>query len=296
MEKVGLILNPNAGAGSKQGLRARIEKALSRRNGYDLEVCVIAGAGDAHAFAARLEQSGYGKIIAAGGDGTVSGAASALLHTNAALGILPCGSGNGLARHIGMPMNIGKALDYLRSAHAVSMDVGMVNGKPFLCTCGVGFDALIGMKFAAQKRRGLLTYLRLILQEIGSYRCHNYQLCLDGNRVDTQAFLITFANASQWGNNGWIAPSADICDGLIDVVIVRTFAMYKLPLLLGRLLTKGIGQCHEVQTIQCHHATLLQTHSPCAHYDGEPACMGASIEVNVSRHALNILRHGAIKK
>jgi YegS/Rv2252/BmrU family lipid kinase len=289
MEKIAFIINPIAGGYCKHALEKRIVRDFSREYGFNYEICRTAAAGDAAAMSARLAQCGFAKIVVVGGDGTMNEAASGLLHTNAAMGIVPCGSGNGLARHLGLPMNHLQALNYVKTASIRKMDACKINGKLFFCTAGVGFDALVGSKFAEYGRRGIMGYIRIIAREIALYRSETYRITLDGTTIEREAFLVTFANAAQWGNNGWIAPHADISDGLLDVVIVKPFAWYKLPPLCTGLLSKRIDHAREVEIFRCHSAVLERTNAGYAHYDGEPALLDAKIEVSIIPHALTIL-------
>src|SRR5439155_13694179 len=166
----------------------------------------------------RGRREHFDAIYAVGGDGTVHEVAKRLIGTSLALGILPTGSGNGLARHLGWPMSIRAALRACRDRRTATIDTATVNGLPFIGTMGVGFDAWIADKFASRKRRGLRTYVEVGLGGFFSYAAEQYEIGIDGEHLSRRAVLIAIANASQYGNNARIAPIASLQDGLLDVV------------------------------------------------------------------------------
>ena len=179
-------------------------------------------------------------VAAVGGDGTVNEVGRGLLGTETALGIVPLGSGNGLARHLGVPLGLADALRRLAAPTFSRMDVGVINGHPFFCTAGLGFDAHVSQQFALAGSRGLSTYLRVTLREYRSYRPVKVHASLNGQEVSTDCYVLAFANASQYGNNAYIAPHADLRDGLLDVClidalpVVRAFRV-SLAMALGNL-------------------------------------------------------------
>lgn len=161
--------------------------------------------------------------MAVGGDGTVNEVGRALVNTKTAMGILPCGSGNGLARHLNLPMNLKKCIDILNDCDIHTLDYGLINRHPFFCTCGMGFDAFISMKFAEAGKRGPITYMQKILEEGLSYQPETYEIEDEEGTRRYKAFLVSAANASQYGNNAYIAPQASMSDGLLDIIIMEPF-------------------------------------------------------------------------
>jgi YegS/Rv2252/BmrU family lipid kinase len=289
MERIAFIVNPIAGGKCKEQFVKRIAQVFPQSEGYDVKICYTQCGGHAHQMAASLAAEGFTKIIAVGGDGTINETACALCNSNATLGIVPYGSGNGLARHLGIPLIPAKALNYVKRASVHKMDICEINNVPFFCTAGVGFDALIGAKFAQDKKRGFSSYLKLIAKEIVGYRPETYKLTIDGANIERTAVIITFANAAQWGNNAWIAPHADTSDGLLDVVIIKEFALYRLPYLCFLLLTKRIDTIPEAEIFKCSSVVLERDSDGYIHYDGEPASMGRRIEVKIVPLALKVL-------
>ena len=290
MKKFAFVVNPIAGGKNKTQFVNSIGRVFPQAEGYEVKVVYTERGGDTAQMAARLIDEGFEAIVAVGGDGTANEAARAICRTNAAMGIVPYGSGNGLARHLGLPLNPIRALNYVKKAQVCKIDACSINGTPFFCTAGVGFDALISAKFAQSKQRGIAAYITLIAKEIKNYAPHTYQLVVDGGApIERRAFLITFANASQWGNNGWIAPHADIADGLIDVVIINNFALYKLPAISHKLLAKRIDTLKEAEIIRCRRLVLKRENEDCIHFDGEPAFAGKEIEVINHPQILKVL-------
>ena len=191
-------------------------------------------AGHAVELARAAAAEGFRVVVAIGGDGTVNEVGRGLLGTAAAMGIIPQGSGNGLARHLKVPLGLPAALRRLTAPGFSRMDVGTMNGHPFFCTAGLGFDAHVSQHFAQAGKRGLSTYLQVTLREYRRYRPVPVTVHLNGQERQTDCYVLAFANASQYGNNAYIAPLADLRDGLLDVCLIDS-----LP--VGRALRVSLG-------------------------------------------------------
>ncbi len=215
-----LIINPISGTAKKTGLDAKVEKAMSEA-GYNLDVRFTTCRGDATRLASEAVAKGYDVVLAAGGDGTVNETAQALCGSPVTFGIIPAGSGNGLARHIGIPVNVDAALDVVARGIVAKCDYGTVNSHPFFCTFGVGFDAAVSHSFAKQSRRGMFTYLKSALTQYIHYKPDTYTISANGKILTERAFVVACCNASQYGNNAYIAPKASITDGLLDIIIIH---------------------------------------------------------------------------
>lgn len=266
-----------------------VRRFFTRERGFCATVYRTRFAGDATAVARRLVSEGCDVVVAVGGDGTVNEVAQALVHTGTALGIVPAGSGNGLARHLRIPMDVRKALERIATAKTCRMDYGIMNGMPFFCTAGVGFDALIGHLFAQAGVRGVASYARQILRAFTAYKPEQYVIAMEGETIRRTAFLITFANASQWGNNACIAPSASASDGLIDVVVMGKFPLYRAPEIAVRLFTRRIDKLPFVEIFRCRAATVGRAHGGYIHYDGESSETGRRIEVAMVQGGLTVV-------
>ena len=233
MPKTCFILNPTAGPSRRHDMPALIAQHFGTLE-PDYEIRLTEHAGHAVALAQAAAADGFRVVAAIGGDGTVNEVGRGLLGTATALGIVPQGSGNGLARHLKVPLALPAALRRLAFPDFSRMDVGVINEHPFFCTAGLGFDAHVSQHFAQAGSRGLSTYLRVTLREYCSYRAVPIRVDLDGRVEETDCYVLAFANASQYGNNAYIAPLADLRDGLLDVCLIDA-----LP--VGRALKVSLG-------------------------------------------------------
>lgn len=287
-----LIINPVSGTTSKKGVAERIEQRLADA-GYDVRTEYTTCAGDATRIARMaVEQDMYG-VLACGGDGTVNETARALCDTPVALGIVPTGSGNGLARHIAIPVDVDGSLDVIAADHIASCDYGTVCGRPFFCTFGVGFDAAVSDYFARQHRRGLVTYLKSAVHEFLHYDSEHYVLNIDGREYTRDAFLVVCCNASQYGNNAFIAPDASIRDGVLDVTVVRAGGRLQKAILGFDLIAGFIGKNSLVETIRAKRVEIIRSAPGPAHIDGEPLSLGARLDVECHAGSLRIFTNPA---
>jgi len=289
LKRIAFIVNPISGGKKKRNLPLLISECFSHAAEYDFTLYHTKCAGDAAAAAKKFADEGYDIVVATGGDGTVNEAARGLIGSSTALGIVPVGSGNGFARHLGISMNPRKALEYLKNATPRSVDYGLINDIPFFCTAGVGFDALVGNKFAEAGTRGIATYVRKVFSEIIAYKPEKYTITIDGKTIQRSAFLVTFANASQWGYNAYIAPTASLSDGMIDVVVVSKFSLLRAPEVGVQLFVKRIDKLHFVEIFKCRSATLKRDREGYIHFDGEPGYLGDEVNARIVQSALKVM-------
>ena len=256
---------------------------------YIPEVIYTEWAGHAVEIAARKAKEEVFAVVAIGGDGTINEIARSLVHTKTALGIIPCGSGNGLARHLQIPMEAKKAIDIINEGLIDIIDYGKINDVPFFCTCGVGFDAAVSQKFAGEKRRGSLTYIKNTVEEYLSYKPEPYELLIDNQTVKEKAFLVACGNASQYGNNAFIAPHANIQDGKMDITILSPFGPLDIAPLAIQLFTKQIDRNSKIKTFKGKEVTIIRQNPGVMHLDGEPIMADSRIEISVLPKSLNVL-------
>jgi YegS/Rv2252/BmrU family lipid kinase len=287
-ERISFIINPISGTQNKDSLPETIRRTVSTSQ-FDVCIFFTERAGHAFELASRQIEDGVRYIVAVGGDGTVNEVAMAVRDTSAIMGIVPCGSGNGLARHLRIPLKLTDALSLINNADIVSIDYGTVNGKPFFCTFGAGFDAHVSHAFAASGKRGLRTYISVIAREFFNYRSRKYRLKIDGDKFKTRAMMITVANSAQYGNSGYISPTADIADGKLDVCILHPFPKLNAAPLAVRLLRKSIDKSRYYQRIKGKKITLKRKREGSVHLDGEPLTMGKKLKIRVVPHGLNVL-------
>jgi YegS/Rv2252/BmrU family lipid kinase len=226
--KLFYIINPIAGNGSRGSLRKQIEER-TRKAGYDFECRDSAIDGNYDLIAHAIQSKGFTDIIIAGGDGTINQVVGALRYLELPFGIIPCGSGNGLARCAGLSTDPQEALDTIFSGSAMRTDGYTVNGN-FACELtGLGFDGAVAHAYAQSATRGLNTYIRHAIKQFASAPSYRFIVRLFGQALSLDAYMITVANANQFGNKVTIAPYASLSDGLLDVIIVKK--QHKLPLL-----------------------------------------------------------------
>jgi len=268
-EKIFLIINQYAG--HKEGAKA-IETVIPylKKNGYLVEYSFTNHPGHATELASKAANDGFDLVVAVGGDGTVNEVARGLIGTKTPMGIIPMGSGNGLARELGISMNMSKSARALVEGENLQLDVCKLNEQRFFCTSGIGFDAMIADKMSKAASRGFLKYVQLVIQESIFYKPLNVRMKIDGVLIEESVFLITFANASQFGNNAYIAPAASMTDGLIDVVVVRKFAKIWMPVFGIALFSKWIPKLPFVDCYKAKRVELEIANTPYYHFDGEP--------------------------
>lgn len=273
-----LIINPISGTTDKAGLEETVKTHLDKA-GIDVDVIHTTCRGDATRIAAEAARAGIDIVLAAGGDGTVNETASALCGTGTALGILPCGSGNGLARHLNIPIDPVEALGVITAGNIIEADHGQVNGRKFFCTFGVGFDAAVSEQFAGRKRRGKLTYIRSTVEQYLRYRPEEYTIAVNGQELTQKAFLVAVCNASQYGNNAYIAPHASITDGLLDITIIHSGNPLQTALVGLDMMTGYINRNTLIQTVKANHLTIKRKDCGPAHIDGEPMTIEPEMEI-----------------
>ncbi len=292
MARLMLIINPISGTGSKKGVVEMVEQARGAC-GHDVDVRLTGARGDATRLAGEAAAKGYHGVLACGGDGTVNETARALCGTETALGILPAGSGNGLARHLQIPVDIAMALKVIADGNVVDSDYGTVNGRPFFCTFGMGFDAAVSHRFARQSRRGILSYVKSAISEYVQYRPQTYTVSANGKLLTEKAFLIAVCNASQWGNNAYIAPEASITDGLLDITIVHSGTAIDAAVMGMDIFTGYINKNTMVHTFRAPACVIYRNGAGEAHIDGEPMMMDDILDVKCHHGALKVFTPGA---
>ncbi len=295
MDSCLLIINPISGTSSKDHVAAAVTDA-AKAAGVRLDIAYTRCAGHATELAADAAAAGYSAVIAAGGDGTVNEIARALGGTQTVLGILPLGSGNGLARHLDIPVSLAPALRIIFDGNVVTCDHCTVNGRPFFCTFGMGFDAAVSDRYASHPdRRGLANYVKSAVAEFVNYKADTYTICADGEVVTRRAFLIACCNASQYGNNTFIAPRASITDGLMDITVVHAGSWLGTMLTGMEIMAGSVGRSARAHTIRARRVTIDRTNPGSAHIDGEPLRLPTHLEVECHPGTLRVFSPGEMK-
>lgn len=286
--KIVFVYNPISGNRRLIPVLPIIERFINK-DLYDYSIITTNHKGHATQVAQEYSRKGYDAVIAVGGDGTVNEVGRGLIGTGTALGIIPCGSGNGLARHLGIPMDPFKAVKWLDKSIFTDIDYGTINGNPFFCTCGVGFDAKVSDTFSKAGTRGVLTYMESILKEIATYKDKLYKLSFDNSSETFECFIVTCANADQWGNNAFIAPTASLQDGLMDVVVIHPFTPLDAPILAFQLFNRQLDRNEKVTIRKCRRLTITRQEDGPAHFDGDPIMLGKEIDIEMVSHGLKVL-------
>lgn len=268
-DKIFLIINQYAGHGKGEKAVDLVIPFL-KKHGRTVEYSFTNHPGHATELAQKASADGFGLVVAVGGDGTVNEVAQGLIGTDTLMGIIPMGSGNGLARELKVSMNIHQSTRTLVEGENLQLDVCKLNDQRFLCTSGIGFDAMIAYKMSKAASRGFLKYVQLVIQESIFFKPLDVKMKIDGVAIEKPVFLITFANASQFGNNAFIAPGASMTDGLIDVVVVRKFTKIWMPVFAIALFSKLIPKLPFVDCYKARQIELQLANTPHYHFDGEP--------------------------
>ena len=281
-------MNPISGSANKAEIPELIAKTLDLES-FDYELVLTEHPGHATEIARQEKDNGTDIVVAIGGDGTVNEVGRALVHSQTALGIIPCGSGNGLARHLLLPLNTKKAIEIINACEIHDLDYGIINGHPFFCTCGMGFDAFISLKFAEAGKRGPITYVENVLKEGLKYQPETYEVSDETGARKYKAFLIACANASQYGNNAYIAPGATMKDGEMDVVIMEPFDVLDAPQIAADLFMKTFGNNSKIKTFRAKQIHIHRKEAGAIHFDGDPMMTDADIDVHIEPGGIKIV-------
>ncbi|RAU82049.1 diacylglycerol/lipid kinase family protein [Pontibacter arcticus] len=288
LSPIRFIINPTSGPRNKVDVAARINLLLDQTK-YKPDIVYTTHAGHAPELAREAAEAGYEVVVAVGGDGTMNEVAKGLLHSDTALGILPRGSGNGLARHLQIPLQLDKAILALNNGVKSRIDSGSINGHPFFTTAGIGFDAYISSVFAGNKKRGLQTYVELILKEIRKYKHLPVTVTINGQSISTDCFVMAFANAAQYGNNAYIAPLADIRDGLLDVCLIRQLDFVKALNLSYCMLAKQLANADSAEYFKTTNVEIETEEPMMFHADGEFIGKAKQFEVQTLPLSLHVI-------
>ena len=283
------IINPISGGNSKTEIVNKISE-LMNENQIIFEIGWWNKNTTVKELIEKGSNTGFNTFVAVGGDGTINNVASELVNTDFALGIVPFGSGNGFARHLGIKGHLSDYLNVLTMGKIKKIDCGICNDTNFFINvAGVGFDAHISHLFAKSKGRGMANYAKLSLIEGRTYNEQEYELIIDDKKIRESAFLISIANGSQWGNEFYIAPDAELNDGQLRCCILKKPPLIALPGLIRRFLTGEIAQSKYYIDIPFVNLQIKRkTHGP-VHFDGEPKIMGNVLNFKVVKSSIKVI-------
>lgn len=296
MKKIVFLVNPNSGVNhSRKALLKDYAAQVLDTEKYTWEIIFSNSAGHLNELSKSAAENGADIIVAVGGDGTVNQVAKGMFGSSAVLGLVPAGSGNGLAHHLNIPVDIPASLEVINKAEEKIIDTCSVNGELFVSIAGVGFDALVAKKFAETKRRGFLSYLNIVTNEYTWYRPRKYKLNIDGKIYKREALFVSFANTNQFGYNTIISPDASIEDGLIDVCIMKKVPLLLAPGIIGLLLTRKIDSSGYVEIIRAKEVSFTRRKNRPVNIDGEPVKLTPELTVKVNPASLRVIVPGSAK-
>lgn len=289
---IAIIINPAAGGARIDARRARagLASSIVERERVQAEVLVTEGRGHARELARAAASRGARLVIAWGGDGTVSEVASALAFSGAALGIVPAGSGNGLARELRVDPHAERAIVDAIHAAPRTMDMGEIEGRFFVNLAGIGFDAYVASAFddPMNRRRGLVGYAAITARSLCTYQPAGYSITTSSGQTSVRALLVTVANATQFGNGARIAPGAQVDDGLLDLVVVAARARWRTVCQLPRLFNGTVDRVAGCSIARIESATIESDRPMLFHVDGEPVQGGTRVQARVHPAALRV--------
>jgi len=287
-KRIVFIINPNSGLSSKKEIKDKILVFFEKKQ-KPVIVKFTKKVGDATEWAEKYSKmDDIESIVAVGGDGTVNEVANGIGISGKKMGIIRGGSGNGLARHLGIPILLKKALEVIYESNSVAIDMMDINNRYSVNVSGVGFDAIVANKFQNVETRGPVSYVRIILTEFSSFKAQDYHIIADGKVMNIKAYLVSFANSSQFGNNALISKSASVTDGYIDLCIIKPFPKVASPIVIERLMTGRLDSSKYMEVIKAKEIILKQK-SSVYHIDGDAIEGGNLLKIKLIHLALNII-------
>jgi YegS/Rv2252/BmrU family lipid kinase len=295
MKRIRYIINPRSGSKGKE----EIPEMIARHTNTAVvayEISFTEAPGHATILSRDAAEKNFDIVVAVGGDGSVNETAKGLMGSMTALGIIPKGSGNGMARHLHIPLQEEDAVAVINQAQQEIIDTLTVNNDFCIGTIGIGFDAHIAHLFAKSSVRGYGTYVKLVLGEFYKYKPHTFRMEIDGKELTKECFLLTFANSSQFGNNAVIAPFADVKDGILDVSMMKKFPAIVAPHLIYRLMNHNIHQSRFFNRALCKSVLIHNQGTLQGHIDGEPVTFTGDIKIQVVPASVSVVVPGVYKK
>ena len=287
-QRIRFIINPISGKVRKKNLPEKIAENIDTER-FDYEIKYSEYAGHAKILVQEAVAEQFDIVVAAGGDGSINEIGVPLIDTDVALGIIPCGSGNGFSHHVDLPLNAVKAIKVLNEGKRHKIDTVTVNGIPFISIAGTGFDAKIADDYAKDPRRGFDTYMKYIIRNYVTYREQNYKIIMPDQTVETKAMFISFANSNEQGYNIPISPHASLQDGKVDLCVVRKPNPFELPIMGGYMINKKMDKAPKVDIYQTTEARIIREKAEVINIDGESVMTEKDLEIIVKPFSLNII-------
>lgn len=287
-KQITFIINPISGGIRKDQFPSLIGRLIDR-NRFDVEINFTRSAAHNLELAEQALTQKKDVVVAVGGDGTINNIAKFLVNTPIIFGIVPQGSGNGLARHLHIPIDNVKALSLINQLNFRTIDTGMANEHFFVNVAGAGFDAHVSHMFAEAPKRGFWSYAKITLNEFARYKPRLYKINIDGQNLVLPAFIVCVANGSQYGNNAYIAPDAKLSDGLLDISIMKPFGIHQMPFIGASLFLKKFSQSPHIYYNKGSNITIIRPEAEVFNIDGEPVEMEKDIHIRIIPSSLHII-------
>jgi len=286
-KRIRFIINPISGIGKKNQLPDLIDTYLDHDK-YDYEIRLTEYRNHAKKIAKDSTEEGFDIVCAVGGDGSVHEVGTSLIGTKTVMAIIPTGSGNGLARHVQIPLEIIDAIQCINDGYTTKMDTISVNDRPLIGFGGFGFDAFIAKKFDDVSKRGFSTYVKLVLKEFLGYKAPRIELRIAEKTYHTRAFLCSIANSSEFGNGFCISPNSKIDDGMLEFCLMKRLPILGMPKLILDFFLRKADKNRHISILPFSEATM-RINRPFAHFDGEPMDIPNELKISVNSKSLNIL-------
>jgi len=284
------IMNPIAGGGKDLKRISRIiASVLQRERDCNFDLKITSKRGEATEIAEKAVHQNYDVVVAVGGDGTVNEVASGLVNSNIPLGIVPVGSGNGIARGLGLPLTLRRSIKTVCCGETHQFDVGVIQKRYFLATTGLGFDAVVGKLFDEGSSRGPLPYFYIGVKEFFHYKPKEYILEFNNTQKRVKALIVAVANTNQFGNGALIAPYAKPDDGLLDLAIIRDINAFRAIMELPRLFTGQLPRSEYYEFYQTSEVRIIRPEPAPIHVDGEPFNGADTVTVRIMPKAISVI-------
>lgn len=297
--KIIYIINPISGTRTPKNLRQLLEEK-TKQKGIPFSIFPSVASGDYSFLYQKIKEEKITDVVIAGGDGTVSQVVGSLMDLDLNFGIIPCGSGNGLALAAKISKQPAKTLNMIFAGKASLIDGFIVNGRFACMLCGLGFDAKVAHDFVEQPTRGLTTYMRLALKNFFTVKPYSFKIQLQHNKFDTDAYFISIANSNQFGNNFTIAPKASLSDGLLDVVIITAqnkvgFVLQTLEQFVGWNALQAVPLIKQKSSaiyFQTDQISIINKSNAPLHIDGEPAETPKTLNIEIKKKCFRLIQPG----
>ncbi len=287
-KKIKFIINPISGIGKQKIVESALGKSLDK-SVFDYDISYTNAPEHATEICIEAVAQNYDAVVAVGGDGSINEIAKGIMGSDIVLGVIPTGSGNGLARHLHIPFNINDAIAVINNYKTQKIDTATINDRLFVSIAGVGFDALVANKFAKCKRRGFWSYFKVTFKEYPRYKPKKYVITLDGIIIKRRALLISFANSNQFGYNTSIAPEAQINDGLLDICILKKVPVIKAPFYAHLLFNKRLDKTKYLEVIKAKEINILRKKNNKIHIDGDSLKLTTELNIRINPLSLNVI-------